>query len=88
MPIMSIEGWTADGERALPSGLVHQSRIIDHTPMVADCSAPRLWPLLAPLAARLRRTNGRRGWWRALFRAPSPGSLNRIKDSWIDSLGP
>jgi hypothetical protein len=81
MPIMSIEGWTADVKRSLPSGLVQQSRIVDPMPIVAGCSALRLWPLLASLPAKLRRTNGRRGWWRALFRAPSPGSLNRIKDS-------
>jgi hypothetical protein len=81
MPIMSIEGWAADMERSLPSGLVHQSRIVDPMPIVGGCSALRLWPLIASLSARLRRTNGRRGWWRALFRVPSQGFLNRIKDS-------
>jgi hypothetical protein len=80
MPIMSTEGWAADMERGLPSGLVHRSRIIDHMPIVGSHSALRLWPLIASLPARLRRTNGRRGWRRALDRAPSQRSLNRMRD--------
>ncbi len=81
MPIMSSEGWAADVEHSLPSGLVHRSRIIDHTPIVGNPSALRLWLLFASLRARPRRTRGRRGWWHALRRAPS----SRLPDTMRDS---
>jgi hypothetical protein len=81
MPIMSSEGWAADVERALPSGLVHRSRIIDHAPIVGDSPELRLWPLFASLCARLWRMNGRRGWRHALRRAPSPRLPDTIRDA-------
>ena len=80
MPIVSSEGWAADLERALPSGLVQQSRIASDPPPEMASAALRLWSLFVPVPRRVEATNRRRDWRHVLFRAFSSRSLNRMRD--------